>query len=276
VNVAAAVGSALARVPTRLVLRIDSQLSRAPELRGTVTQRRRLRRARQFFPRADAIVAISRGVAEDVARELRLPRERVHVIYNPVTTPRLLARAQQPLDHPWFAPGSPPVVLGVGRLVAQKDFATLLRAFARVREQRDARLLLLGEGRERDALEALVRELSIEPHVRLPGAVDNPYPYMTRAALLAVSSAWEGFGNVLVEALACGCPVASTDCPSGPSEILEGGLYGPLSPVGDAEGLARSIVALLDGPPERDGLRKRAELFSEERSAERYLRVLLG
>jgi glycosyltransferase involved in cell wall biosynthesis len=167
-------------------------------------------------------------------------------------------------------------VLGVGRLVPQKDFATLVRAFARVRARRSARLLVLGEGPGRCELERLAGELGVACEVRFAGRVESAPAYMARAAVFALSSAWEGFGRVLVEALAVGCPVVSTDCPSGPREILEDGAFGPLVPVGNAEALAEAIEAVLDRPPERSALVKRAEAFSIERGVERYLEVLLG
>ena len=179
------------------------------------------------------------------------------------------------MDHPWFAPGSPPVVLGIGRLTTQKDFPTLLKAFAQVRAVRKARLMILGEGRDRQALEVLARELGVASDVDLPGFVLNPFPYMVRASLLVLSSAWEGLPGVLIEAMACGCPVVSTDCPSGPSEILDGGAYGPLVPVGDDGALAKAILSVLEMPPDPERLRARAALFSVERATDQYLQVLL-
>jgi glycosyltransferase involved in cell wall biosynthesis len=273
-NVAAAVAARLASAPTRVVLRFDSQLSRSPRLAGTRTQRRRERRARRYFPWADGWIAISEGVADDAARITGIPRARIAAIHNPVVTPELLRRAREPVDEAWFAPGGPPVVLGVGRLVLQKDFPTLVRAFARVRARRPARLLVLGEGPERAALEALVAELGLGADVRLAGEVAAPPAYMARAAVFALSSAWEGFGRVLVEALAVGCPVVSTDCPSGPREILAGGAYGSLVPVGDAEALAAAIDASLERPPERERLLERAQAFTLEHGVARYLEVL--
>jgi glycosyltransferase involved in cell wall biosynthesis len=275
-NVAAAIAAHLARAPTRVVLRFDSQLSRSQRLAGTRTQRRRERRARRYFPWADGWIAISEGVADDAARVAGIPRPRIVAIHNPVVTPELLERAAAPVDEPWLEPGRPPVVLGVGRLVAQKDFATLVRAFARVRARRDVRLLLLGEGPERPALEKLAAGLGVAADVRFAGRVAAAPAYMARAAVFALSSAWEGFGRVLVEALAVGCPVVSTDCPSGPREILAGGAFGPLVPVGDDEALAAAIVSVLERPPDRRGLRQRAQEFTLERGVERYLEVLAG
>lgn len=206
------------------------------------------------YPRAGAIVAVSTGVADDLAERARIPRSSVRVIYNPVLVDRLQALAAEPLDHPWFAPGEPPVVLAVGRLTAQKDFSTLIRAVAAVRKGRPCRLIVLGEGEQRPALEALVSELGAGDDIALPGFVANPYPYFRGAAMLALSSRFEGLPTVLLEAVCLGLPVVATDCPSGPSEILDGGRHGRLVPVGDAGALAVAIDEMLERPqpPGRD------------------------
>jgi glycosyltransferase involved in cell wall biosynthesis len=160
--------------------------------------------------------------------------------------------------------------------VPAKNFSLLLAAFARLRAQRPARLLILGEGRERLRLEAAAHELGIDADVALPGHVDNPYAAFSRASLFVLSSDWEGLPTVLIEALACGCPVVSTDCPSGPAEILERGRYGSLVPVGDAVALAHAMARTLDQPPAPETLRLRSEAFTLERSAGRYLDLLDG
>jgi glycosyltransferase involved in cell wall biosynthesis len=226
------------------------------------------------YPRADAIVAVSNGVADDLSRFADLPRSRVVTIYNPMVNDELLEKAKAPVDHPWFAPGAPPVILGAGRLETQKDFPTLLKAFARVCAQREARLIILGEGREEERLRALAGELGVASQVDLPGFTLNPYAYMARAAVFVLSSAWEGLPLVPVEAMACGCPVVSTDCPSGPAEILHGGVYGPLVPVGDHEAMANAIASMLDQPPDLERLRARAAEFSVERAAKLYLGLI--
>ncbi len=200
------------------------------------------------YPTADAIIAVSSSVADAVADYSRMPRDQIKVIYNPVVMPQLFDQIKQPVDHPWFAPGEPPVVINVGRLTEQKDQATLLRAFALLLKQRPARLLILGEGELRDDLEKLVDELGIAEHVGLPGFVDNPFAYMANAALFALSSAWEGLPTVLIEAIACGCPVVSTDCPGGSSEILEDGKWGKLVPVADPSALSEAMLETLDMP----------------------------
>lgn len=264
---------------TRLVISEHNTLSFATK--NTTVWRQKLMPwlAHRFYPWADGIVAVSNGVAGDLSRTARLPRECISTIHNPVVTPELLEKSEAPLDHPWFAPGEPPTILGVGRMMAQKDFPNLIRAFARVRAVRPARLLILGEGEERPRLEALARRLVVEEDVCMPGFVDNPFPHMRRASVFVLSSAWEGMPTVLIEAMACGCPLVSTDCPSGPKEILDGGERGVIVPVGDDEALAEGILATLDTPPDPATLRARAararELFWNE-ILDRYLEVLLG
>jgi glycosyltransferase involved in cell wall biosynthesis len=278
VHVPVLIAHRIARAGVPLVLRMSNHLSRSGS--GGAKPKRRLfapRFARWLYPDAAAMIAVSQGVADDIVRITGYPRERIHVIYSPVVTAELEKRARKPLDHPWLLPGAPPVVLGVGRLVKQKDFPTLVRAFARVRAQRPARLILLGrakDSKKRRRLTDLIDSLGIAADVELAGYVDNPLPYMVRAGVLALSSAWEGLPGVLIEALACGCPVVSTDCPSGPAEILDDGRYGRLVPIGDDAALARAILETLDAPPTGDVLRARAGEFVADRSIERYLAVL--
>lgn len=268
-----------AGVPTRVVMCVQTYLSRQfrnhqPHTIG----RLRPQMVRWFYPLADAILAASWGTAADVARITQLPLERIAVIYNPVVTPEVLAKLEAPLEHPWFAPEAPPVVLGVGRLVSQKDFFTLLQAFAQVRQQRPARLMILGEGEDRPQLEALVRQLGLEADVCLPGFVENPYAYMARAAVFALSSEFEGFGNVVAEALAAGTPVVSTDCESGPAEILEHGRYGRLVPIQNPAALAVALLETLSQPGDRPTLqaqlKARSQAFSIEQITDQYIQVI--
>ena len=273
-NIAALLARRLSAQPPRLVISVHNHLStvaaRAPH------ERRVPRLARWFYPEADRSVAVSDGVADDLAQVIDVPRSRITTIYNPIFRPEILRQAQARLDHAWFAPGAPQVILGIGKLKPQKDFTRLIRAFARVRAMRPARLLILGEGPQRNALLSLARALKVEKDIALPGFVANPFAYIGRAAVFVLSSAWEGLSNVIIEALACGCPVVSTDCPSGPAEILDGGRYGRLVPVGDDAALAEAIVASLDHPLPPGRLRDRARLFSVDCAVERYLDVLLG
>jgi glycosyltransferase involved in cell wall biosynthesis len=230
---------------------------------------------RRTYLEADRIVAVSRGVADDLRTLVGLPPELVTTVYNPVVDSELAKQADAPIDHPWFKPGAPPVILAVGRLTEQKDFSTLLQAFAQVRAQRQVRLLLLGEGELRPKLDALARELGIDQDVSLPGFMSNPFAYMARATVFVLSSTYEGLPGVLIQALACGCPVVSTNCPSGAAEILENGQYGRLVPVGDPAAMAQAIISTLDVPPNRELLQKRASLFSVDHAVEQYLDVLL-
>jgi glycosyltransferase involved in cell wall biosynthesis len=262
---------ALFRLRTRVVL---SQRNMFTMDRGPVQTRLRFLRYRLLSRHADACVCISRGVADEMRALGLLPEGKMHVVYNPVVTDGLLSQMEEPLTHPWFGGGAPPVILGVGRLGSQKDFATLIRAFALVaREREDARLLILGEGKQRPALEKLIRGLGLSDRASLPGYAANPYPYMKRAALFVLTSRFEGFGNVVAEALACGCNVVSTDCRSGPSEILDGGKYGRLAGVGDPEDVARQILAALADPLPPALLRERASFFSEARAVEGWSAV---
>jgi glycosyltransferase involved in cell wall biosynthesis len=197
---------------------------------------------------ADAIVAVSDGVADDLANTTGIPRDRIGVIYNPVITPELLPASLQPAAHPWFDDTSRPVVLGVGRLTPQKNFRLLVEAFAGMSSEHRARLVILGEGPERSALEARVRQLGIQDDVSFPGFVKNPYACMARAAVFVLSSDFEGLPTALIESLAVGTPVVSTDCESGPREILRSGTLGELVPVGSAPDLARAISRALRRP----------------------------
>ena len=236
---------------------------------------------RQLAPRiiklsyrhADIVAGCSSAVADDIAKLSGLPRERVHVIYNP-TDPEIEAKAQEPVDHPWFKNSKIPVILCVARLDPQKDLPTLIRAFSFVRKERPARLAILGEGSERAKLEALVKELGLEGDVWMPGFVDNPFKFMKRATVFALSSKFEGFGMVIAEALAVGTPVVSTDCPSGPAEILGGGKWGKLVPVGDHEKLAEAILETIENPPDREKLKERGRNFSIDEVGGKWLKVL--
>jgi glycosyltransferase involved in cell wall biosynthesis len=229
---------------------------------------------RASYPLADAIVSVTDRVADDLATLSNLPRDSITTIYNPVIRSELADLAAESVSHPYFAPGAPPLVLGLGRLSSVKDFATLVRAFARLREHQRAHLMILGDGGNRAELEALVQELGVAQDVALPGFVSNPYPYIARAAAVAVTSRHEGVANVLCEALALGRPAVSTDCPGGPREVLCDGRYGPLVPVGDSAALASAIERLLDDPPDPDDQRKGAERFHTDRAIPAYLDVL--
>jgi glycosyltransferase involved in cell wall biosynthesis len=247
-NLVALWAARLAGRVTPVVVTEHNTMSQANQHENVVSRNLWPYLLRRFYPWASSVVAVSRGAADDLARTSGFPRSQVEVVYNPVITPSIMAMAKEEPGHPWLASGQPPVVLGVGRLTRQKDFPTLLRAFAELRRQREARLIILGEGEDRPALEALIRELELTDHVALPGFQDNAMAYMARSAVFVLSSAWEGLPTVLIEALAAGARVVSTDCPSGPREILQEGRLGALVPVGDPGALARGMEQALDQP----------------------------
>jgi len=222
---------------------------------------------------ADAIVAVSAGVADDASAQTGISRDRFGVIYNPVITGTLHSHASAPLDHPWFRPGQPPVILSVARLDKQKDFPMLIRAFDLVRQSRPARLIILGEGPDRGRIEEAVAHLGLTAEVSLPGSESNPYRYMSRSAVFALSSQWEGFGVALLEALALGVPVVSTNCPHGPAEILCHGRYGKLVPPGDHDAMSCALLAALDNPLRVD-CSTHLQQFTVENVASNYLSLI--
>jgi glycosyltransferase involved in cell wall biosynthesis len=263
----------LARVHTPVIVSQHNMLSLSLASEPSIRNRWIKRLARLFFRYADAAICVSRGVAEDFIATTRMPPRKVHVIYNAVVPADVQELGRQALSHPWFTHQDLPVILAVGRLAPQKDYPTLLRAFAAVCQKKPARLLILGEGVERPHLEMLARQLGLAGQVQMPGIVQNPFAYMAQAQLLVLSSKWEGFGNVLVEALACGTPVVSTDCRSGPREILDDGRFGRLVPVGDAESLAAAILETLKSVPDRALLKQRAQGFTIVESVRKYTQV---
>lgn len=273
-NLVALWAAKLARQGTRVVVTEHNTLSQTTKRESWIAGALWPYALRTFYPWADSVVAVSRAAADDLAATSGLARDRIEVVYNPVITPGMLALARQAPDHPWLGPGQPPVVLGVGRLTPQKDFATLIRAFAEVRRRRQARLVILGEGEERSALSALARELDLSDDcVALPGFRENALAYMANAAVFVLSSAWEGLPTVLIEALGAGTRVVSTDCPSGPREILQDGRLGALVPVGDPAALAAAVVEALDRPADTVPPEALAP-FTRDEAVEHYLRVI--
>ncbi len=271
-NIVAIWARKIAGVSCRLVISVHTTLSRATENASNLRGRFMPRLIRCFYPWADMVVAVSQGVADDLISITGLPRERVKVIYNPIVTPELLQKAKETINHPWFKPGEPPVILSVGRLTPAKDFPTLIRAFAHVRGERPARLIILGDGEERPKLESLVRELGLQDDVSMPGFVDNPYPYMARSAVFVLSSLWEGLPTVLIEAMAVRTPVVSTDCPSGPREIAELTRGCFLVPSSDPLALGSVIKRVMDKP--RNMTYLDLELFTVTYATNSYREVL--
>jgi glycosyltransferase involved in cell wall biosynthesis len=269
-NIIAALAGKLAGGKTRVYIRQANTLSMTLAAMSAWSRRLFFLMIRYSYPCADGIIVVSQNAAEDLRQLMGFPENKVKVIYNPVVIPSP-AKTENPKEMDWFLPGCPPVILGVGKLESQKDFPTLIRAFNEVRKERQAHLLILGEGSQRNALEELVEELDLTHLVRLPGFVHDPYAYMRRANVFVLSSAWEGLPNVLLEAIACGCPVVSTDCPSGPKEILEEGKWGEMVPVGDVDGMAAKICSILGGNFDSSLLVTRSHDFSLKRICSEYI-----
>jgi glycosyltransferase involved in cell wall biosynthesis len=273
-NTIAVIAKRLAGVSTAVILTVHNQLSRAaqyaPNLKGKLTPLF----VRLFYPWADRIVAVSQGVAEDAAKISKFPLERISVIYNPIFTDDLLTKFDQPVDVPWLIDRQVPIILGIGRLTKQKDFPTLIRAFALIQQQCAARLMILGQGEDLTSLQDLVKELNLEASVTFAGFVTNPYAYISKSSLVVLSSIFEGFGNVLVEAMLAGTPVVSTDCESGPAEILANGKYGNLVAVGDVRGLANAMLQTIEHPLDPELLRQRGKEFSLASALAKYQDLL--
>lgn len=258
--------------PRRIVFQCNTHISQSFQHRPALVRWYRLRRVARILRQVDEVVAVSSGVAADLQHIGGEP-VRPTVIHNPLITPQLVEQARSPREPALTIPGR--YLLASGRLSRQKGFDTLLRAFAKLPVALVPMLVILGDGKDRDALLKLADELGIRDRLQLPGFVANPFPWMAQAAAFVLSSRWEGFGNVLAEAMALGTPVISTRCPSGPEEILEEGRLGPLVPVDDAEALATAIRELLDQPPDRAALRQSAQRFALETGVNRYA-LLLG
>ena len=271
--VLSAIAVALARSGTRVVVSIHNNVGKE-----RANSSRRDLFSFLFAPclkRCHKIVAVSEGVKDNLATLTRIPRKRITTIYNPIVTSQLLLLKDEAPTHPWLRDHSVPVILTAGRLTAQKDFATLIEAFALVRRSQNVRLVILGEGEQRRELEARIAHLGLVDEILLTGYVRNPYVWMKNSSLFVLSSRWEGFGNVLVEAMACGTPVVATDCASGPAEILENGKWGRLVPVGNAQALSMAIAKTL---ADRFGehATERAMHFTAAKATTAYLQLLTG
>ena len=271
-TVTAILAHRLARSSSRLVVSDHAALSRQfagmPTTLAAVALTTRL-----FYARADARVVVANAAADDLARISGLHRDSFEVIYNPVERPMgVLADAE--IEAMWGdADGR---MITVGSLKPQKNHELLIRSFARVRRRRAAKLMILGSGPLEGELKKLVAVLGLGNDVIFPGFAANPWPYYDSADLFALSSDYEGYPLVMIEAMRCGVPIVSTDCESGPREILDGGKFGRLVAVGDEMALAGAIQEELTAPHSPDSLRKRAEQLSGSATAKRYLELLIG
>ena len=273
-NLVAVWARRMAGVPLQLILTEHNIISvishNAPLARTRMTPLL----VRRFYPGADQLVAVSQGVALDLKCTLGNGAEKIRVVYNPILGPEFWQSASEPLPDSTIESDPRPIVLAVGRLHYHKDYPTLLRAFALVRRSVDARLLFLGDGPERGALEARTREFEIERAVQFLSEVRNPLPYLKRAKVLALSSIVEALPTVLIEALALNLPVVATDCPSGPREILNHGAYGTLVPVGNSERLAEALVDVLRNPHKKEIPAEALERFQRGSVIKQYLAIM--
>ena len=270
-NVIAIVARVLFARKTTLVARRASTFTM--ELKHSSSRGRKVLRVERHLLRfADAVTANSRGAADDLARAAPRLAPLIRVIHNPVIWPYLAEKATEPIEHPWLNDHSTSVILAAGRMTSEKDYPTLLRAFAMVvlKARPAARLIVLGEGPELRALRELAGDLGAAEAVDFPGFMVNPFAYMSRASVFVLSSMWEGSPNVLVQAMACGTPVVSTDCRSGPREILQGGALGPLVPVGDWQALGEAILQTLENPIESARLIEGTSEYSAGNSIQQY------
>lgn len=276
-NVIAILGHILARAGNRLVLRITSHMSRSQGKAGLLPRLSPMV-ARLLYPVADEVVAVSHDVRDDFLRTSGFDPAHAQMIREPVITAVIREKAAEDPAHPWFEGGAPPVILAVGRLSPEKDFETLIRAFAEIRRKRDLRLVILGPEINQGyggKLRKLVAALGVKDSVDLAGYSRNPYALMARARVFALSSLHEGCPNVLAEALYCGAPVVATDCPGGVREVLRNGILGALVPVQNPAALAEALEAALDKtlPPR---LFLCPEGFDAASSVTRYLALLSG
>jgi glycosyltransferase involved in cell wall biosynthesis len=274
-NVIAVWAKFLSRVTTCVVLSVHHPLSLAHGRASTVFGKVFRQLIQWTYPRADAVVAVSEGVRRDLIRYFGIEADKVHTIHNPIIHLRLHEMGCGEISHRWFGLPQVPVIIAVGRLAVEKDYPTLIRAFYLLRQKRSARLLILGEGSERAGLQALVAELGLGQDVELAGFAANPYAFMRQSAAYALTSTFEGFGNVIVEALALGCRVVCTDCPTGPTEILHGGEFGRLVPVGDSVAMAEALLqAVEEGSlPQTKSLARHLQQFEIPDVTAKYLHL---
>jgi glycosyltransferase involved in cell wall biosynthesis len=226
------------------------------------------------YPLAKNIIAISNGVKDDLVSKIRLDRSCVKVIYNPAVSPLLAKKKNETVEHYWLLKKTIPVIIAVGRLTRQKDFQTLIMAFSLVRKKKLLRLIIVGEGEEYENLKNLAFHIGYPDDISFTGFTTNPFALMSKADVFVLSSRWEGFGNVLVEAMGCGVNIVSTDCPSGPAEILEGGKWGILVPVGDSISMADAIEKQLESPVPEGMVNYVYNRFDEMSIVNEYLRIL--
>ncbi|CAA6825361.1 MAG: Glycosyl transferase, group 1 [uncultured Thiotrichaceae bacterium] len=273
---AALLARKFAGTDTKIVIRLGTNLSTALEKKSALSRWFRTAPMKAFYASVDKVVAVSEGVRQDTLGLTELAPECVTVIRNPVITPEMDKAIAEKAEHPWFNDTAITLIMGLGRLSQQKDFATLIHAFALVRKVRPCRLIILGEGGKREELETLIDELNLSDAVSMPGFQSNPYAWLKHASVFVLSSLWEGSPNVLTEALAIGIPSVATLCPSGPDEVLQDGKYGELVPMQDSQAMSQAILKTLDSPLPAETIKLAVEEYRVDISAKKYLALFKG
>jgi glycosyltransferase involved in cell wall biosynthesis len=260
---------------TKFVVRIPTAIkARATERKANIFRDLFKKwKMKRHYRHADGFIAVAEGTKQDFHAYFPQIKADILVVNNPVVTEQLLQQQDEAIDHPWFEQNELPLIMGMGGFRQQKDFATLIRAFALVRKQRECRLLIVGQGKRQEQYEQLCNELKIIDDVCFPGFAKNPYPWLKKADVFVLSSLWEGSPNALTEALAVGTPVVSTDCLSGPKEILQNGRYGKLVAMRDHKVMATAIIETLDNPLPKDKLREATNAYTVEASRNAYLQA---
>lgn len=275
-NIVVLLAANLSGTRTRVIVTEHSNLTASNERHGVGRRRLLPFLMRLFYPQAARVIAVSEGVAEDLIVNHGIQRASITTIYNPTISERLLELANEPCQHKYFATEDAPVLLAAGRLVAAKNFSNLIHAFALVRQKVDCKLVILGDGELRADLEKLVDQLQLNEYVDMPGFQRNPYSYMRNCDLFVSSSSWEGLSSVLIEALACGAKVVSTDCPSGPSEVLAGGRWGGLVEPDSPSALAKGIIDELNANRSFVGLQDHLRKFEASTVFQQYQEEIDG
>ncbi len=273
-NLAALIAKRLAVSRVRVIVTTHTVVSKAIQVYRPQVAWLMRRLMRRMYPTADHVVVVSKSVGRDLCSVVNIPEESVEVVYNPVEISKVIALSRSVVDSPWLGRSQSPLILSVGNLWRHKDHQMLVRAVKIARRRGALRLAILGEGTERKALETLTSNLNLGSDVLLPGFVMNPYAWMARSAVFALSSQWEGLPTVLLEAMACGVTPVATDSPGGTAEILDDGRYGILTPVGDTQAMADALVRSLDRPFPASALQKRASEFSVDRAVQRYVELI--
>jgi len=269
-NIISILSKILSKSKVKMIISIRTHLSSQFNHHNTLKNKIIMYLAKLFYPKSDVIVAVSKGVAEDAVKLINLDKDKIKVIYNPIVSDDINVKKDKKITETWFDLEKTPVIISAGRLTKQKDYYTLIDAFKILRSKRMIKLIILGEGEEKEKIWNYIKINHLEDDIKLKGFVNNPYPYIKKSNVFVLSSQWEGFGNVVAESLAVGTPIVSTDCPSGPAEILDFGNFGKLVPVGNSQKMADSIESILLSSVNHKKLIQRSKVFSVANAANEY------